>query len=243
MLYDIHCHLDKLTDVSAAIQQAKQVGVKKILVNGLNPSHNKEVISFCQQDEILFPVLGLYPNDAVELSAQEIDKELEFIKKQQPVAIGEIGLDYHWDADHKEEMKEVFRKCLSAAQEIQRPVIIHSRKAEKDVVEILAEYDVVADLHCFSGKLSLAKQAAKQGCYFSIPANIATSTHFQRLVEEVPLKLLLLETDAPYLGPDKDKENEPANVRYTVQEIARIKGLEAKECENQLWLNMKRFLA
>jgi TatD DNase family protein len=243
MLYDIHCHLDKLSDVSGALQRAKDVGVKLILVNGLNPSHNREVIEFVKQDDILRAALGLYPNDALELSQKEIDEELQFIKKHKPLAIGEIGLDYHWDDEHKEEMKQTFRKCLQVAQKIDRPVIIHSRKAEEDVLDILDEFNVTADLHCFSGNLKLAKRGANAKHYFSIPANIVTSTHFQRLVEETPLKLLLLETDAPYLGPDKDAENEPANVVGTIKKIAEIKGLDVSECEKQLWLNQKRFLA
>lgn len=240
MLYDIHCHLDKVSDVLEALIRAKQAGVKKILVNGLNPSHNREVIEFCKQDDILFAVLGLYPNDAIKLSDEEVDAELAFIREQKPLAIGEIGLDYHWDDTHKEEMKVVFRKCLQLAQDIDRPVIIHSRKAEKDVLAILKEYDVVADLHCYSGKLSYIKDSKH---YFSIPANVNTSTHFQRLVEEVPLKQLLLETDAPYMGPERGVENEPANVAVAAQVIADIKGLTLRDCLAQLWMNQKRFLS
>lgn len=240
---DIHCHLDKLTDVEAALSRARDAGVKLVLTQGLNPENNREALKLAEKYEGVQAALGLYPNDAIELSEEELEAELDFIRKQKPVAIGEVGLDYHWDDEHQEEMKAVFRKVLSLASEIKRPVIIHSRKAEEDVVELLEEFsDVKALLHCFSGKLSLAKRARAAGAYFSIPANVTRSSHFQRLVDETPMNRLLTETDSPYLSPN-DSENEPANVVGAVEVIASRKGLLVSECANQLWLNQKRFLA
>lgn len=241
--FDIHCHLDKLTDPEAALVRARDAGLKLILTQGLNPENNREALRLAEQYDVVQAALGLYPNDAIKLSAEELEAELDFIRKHKPVAIGEVGLDFHWDDEHQEEMKAVFRRVLALASEIKRPVIIHSRKAEEDVIELLEEFgDVKALLHCFSGKLSLAKRARSTGAYFSIPANVTRSSHFQRLVDETPMNRLLTETDSPYLSPD-DAENEPANVVGAVEVIASRKGLLVSECANQLWLNQKRFLA
>lgn len=240
--FDIHCHLDKVADAQQAVSNAQQAGLKLVLTQGLNPANNREVLALAEKYSIVQAALGLYPNDAIKLSSQELEAELDFIRKNRPVAIGEVGLDYYWDDAHQEEMKAVFRKVLALASEIKRPVIIHSRRAEEDVVALLEEFSgVKACLHCFSGKLSLAKQAVRQGAYFSIPANVTTSSHFQRLVEETPLNRLLTETDSPYLSPS-DEENEPATVVEAVAVIARLKGLLASEAKNQLWLNQQRFL-
>lgn len=240
--FDIHCHLDKLSDPDAAVARAQQAGVKRILTQGLNPDNNRVALRLAQQYDVVEASLGLYPNDAIELSEEELEAELEFIREQRPVAIGEVGLDYHWDDEHQDEMKQVFRRVLELAREIDRPVIIHSRKAEEDVIELLEEFpEVRADLHCFGGKLSLAKRAVECGAYFSIPANVTRSTHFQRLVEELPLDRVLTETDSPYLSPDDD-ENEPANVVGAVQKMAQVSGMLESELRNQLWLNQQRFL-
>lgn len=240
--FDIHAHVDKLSDASQAISDARAAGLKLILNQGLDPASNRESLALAKRYDIVEAALGLYPNDAIKLSSEELEAELSFIKDQRPLAIGEVGLDYHWDDEHQDEMKAVFVRVLRLAKAIERPVIIHSRKAEADVVDLLEEYSSVrADLHCFSGKLSLAKKAASRGAYFSIPANVVRSTHFQRLVEELPMSRLLTETDSPYLSPD-DAENQPANVVGAVEVIARIKGLLVSECANQLWFNQQRFL-
>ncbi|MFT4250770.1 MAG: TatD family hydrolase [Candidatus Woesearchaeota archaeon] len=243
MLYDAHCHLDKLQNPKQAVQEAQEAGLKLIVTNGLNPENNREALRLQEEFGIVKAALGLYPNDAIELSEEELEAELAFIKQTKPFAIGEIGLDYHWDKEHKEKMREVFRKCLVLAQEISRPAIIHSRKAEEDVLAIVEEFSVVACLHCFSGSKKLIKQAASAKHYFSVPANVASSTHFRMLVELVPINQLLLETDSPYLGPSRGVENAPRNVQLAIPVIAQIKGLDEQETRTQLWLNQKRFFA
>ena len=240
--FDIHCHLDKLSDPQQAVTRAREAGLQLILTQGLHLANNREALALAQEYDIVQAALGLYPSDAVKLSEKEVSEELAFIREQRPVAIGEVGLDYYWDDSQKEAMKEVFRKVLLLAQEIKRPVIIHSRRAEEDVISLLEEFsEVKALLHCFGGKLSLARRALKTGAYFSIPSTVVKSTHFQRLVEEVPLNRLLTETDSPYLSPSEE-ENEPSTVVGSVKQIASLKGLLASECANQLWLNQKRFL-
>ena len=117
-------------------------------------------------------------------------------------------------------------------------MLVHSRKAEKEVIEILEELNAKKVLmHCFSGKLKLAERIEKNGWYFSIPPVIVHSTHFQEMIKRVSITKLLTETDAPYLGPDKEQRNEPKNVIFVIRKIAEIKGMDEKEVENSIYMN------
>ncbi len=230
-----------LDNPANAVKKAFDAGVKRILTHGLDPASNLESLALAKKFPVVEACLGMYPTDAVLLPDDKISHELNLIKNISPVAIGEVGLDYHTDVSDKVRMKNIFSDVLSLAEKIRRPVIVHSRKAESDVIDMLSSFNVRADLHCFGGSLKLARKAADMGLYFSIPTNIVRATHFQRLVEETPISLLLTETDSPFLSPD-DKPNEPANIPLAVNKIAGIKELLIDECTNILWLNQSRFL-
>ena len=244
-LFDVHCHLDDKAfalDVEEVVKRAEEVGVRFVICNGVNPASNRAILSLAERFPIIKPALGLYPTDALTF---DVDKEIAFIREhaEEIIAIGEVGVDYHWikDEGEKERERENFRKAVALALEIKKPLIIHSRSAEKDTLDILEEMGAKhVDLHCFGGNLKLAKRAVQLGFYLSIPPNIVRSEHFKRMVEELPLSHLLLETDAPYLGPEKEGRNEPANVLFTVREIAKIKGLEEEEVRNHLFFNFQR---
>jgi TatD DNase family protein len=242
MLYDIHCHLDKQQDPEAAVRRAREAGLSLILTNGTGPEDNREALRLQAEHDIVRAALGLYPGDAVKLTADELHAELEFIRSNDPIAIGEVGLDYHWDDTKKEAMKRVFEKVIRLAEETQKPLLVHSRKAEDDVISLLSGRKAIACLHCFGGSLKLAKKAAVQGIYFSIPATVQRSVHFQRLVEELPSHLLLIETDSPWLSPTPGEENEPANVLVAAQTIAQVRGLSLENTANLLRDNLNRFL-
>lgn len=242
MYYDIHCHLDSYPDAEPVVRRAREAGVGLILTNGTNPAENRAALGLADRFAEVEAALGLYPNEALKLSDEEVAAELEWIGRQRPRAIGEIGLDYHHDDSRKERMRAVFTDSLSVAERIGRPVLVHSRKAEAEVIDILGSADVTADLHCFGGSLKLARRAADSGCYFSIPASIVRSTHFQRLVEELPDDLLLTETDSPWLSPDPERQNEPANIPLVVREIARVRRLDEVGCRDLLWRNAERFM-
>ncbi|MBU2576739.1 MAG: TatD family hydrolase [Nanoarchaeota archaeon] len=194
----------------------------------------------------------------------DVDEELAWIEENADkcVAIGEIGLDYNSysrparnsvpselgtspevpDSSGKmrEKQKEVFRKVLKLAKKIDKPVVIHSRKAEEDAIDILEELKMKAVImHCFNGKKSLIKRGVDNGWFFSVPPVIARLEHFKMLVEMVPLEQLLTETDAPYLSPVAGERNESANVVVTIGEIAKIKGLGEDEVAEQIFNNVK----
>ncbi len=242
---DVHTHLDhcatKGLDVDTLVREAKEAGVKKIITNGTTPQKNRECLAFAKKYEIVSAALGLYPNDGITMSGDEVDDELRWISKQKPIAIGEVGIDMHWDKDHYTKQEENFLKVISLSEKIKKPLIVHSRGAEQEVVDLLISSTVKnVNMHCFAGGKKLVKKVEDQGWYLSIPPNIAFSSHFQMIASTVNVGSLLTETDAPYLGPIKGVWNEPKNVIISVLEISRIKKMTVEETANNIYLNATR---
>ncbi|MFC1754398.1 TatD family hydrolase [Thermoproteota archaeon] len=238
LLVDVHAHLDDekfKEDMDSVIDRAREAGVKKIITNGIDAATNRVSLELAKKYDIVDVALGWYPQE----HPGELDDELEFIKKQKFVAVGEVGLDYKRDYD-KEKQKKDFQKMIDLAKKFDKPLIVHSRQAEEDVIEMLekAEAKKVV-MHCFSGNFKLVKKVADNGWSFSIPVNIVKSDHFQKLVGEVNISQLLTETDAPWLGPDPGKRNEPAFVVETVKKIAEVKNMTVKDVENNIFMNFQ----
>lgn len=257
MLVDIHAHLDHemvFKDLDKVIERCRK---KKcyVVTSGVNKTTNRKALEIGKTyKDIVYVSLGLYPIDALakEMEAGEfprhiekldVDKELEFIKnnKSKIVAIGESGLDFHWDTKHKEEQKKTFLKIIKLAEKIKKPLVVHSRKAELEAIELLQSSKLKnVVMHCFSGRLKYAKKACSLGYYFSIPPVVVRVPQFRLLVEEVPITQLLTETDTPYLSAEKGKINEPVNVEVSIKEIAKIKNMNKKEVENNIFSNFQR---
>jgi TatD DNase family protein len=257
MFIDAHCHLTheslkhKLPDI---VKRAKEKGVVSVICSGVNVPTNREVLQFHKQyPDFIQCSLGLYPIDLIGLEEEtglsrqvepfDLDDELRFIEqhKNDILAVGECGLDYHWDKEHHEQQKENFKKILAFVKKINKPIIVHTRKAEADCIELLEESGVKkVMLHMFEGRKHIIKKAAELGYYFSVPAILNKSQHFQMLVDIVNINQLLTETDAPWMGPTAGVPNEPANVVETVKKIAEIKKMDPKEVEENLYLNYQR---
>ena len=245
---DVHAHLDRYPEdeLPAIISNAKSAGVSIIVSSGIDNCSNRKVLEICKKYDIVKASLGLYPPDALMEEKEtdalpDLDEELAFIEKNRNhiVSIGEIGLDY-FNGKDKDLQKKFFIELLNLAKKIDKPVIIHSRKAESDALDILESMQMKkVVLHCFSGKKSLIKRAADLGYYFSIPTNIVRAQNFQDLVKNVNINQLLTETDSPFLSPFKDRRNEPAFVVESAKKIAEIKGFELKEVENNILMNYK----
>ncbi len=249
LLVDVHAHLDLKefdSDLDDVIKRAEKAGVKAIISNGINCKSNKKTIELSKKYPIIKPALGLYPDDAIKLTQEQLQNELNFIKKNKEkiIAIGEVGLDYKYCKKKQEQelQKEIFIKIIKLSKKIDKPLIIHSRKAESDVIEILEkEKTKKVVLHCFSGKLKLIKKAAELGYYFSVPTNVVRSSQFQKLVEIVDINQLLTETDSPYLSPYKNKRNEPSFIIETIKKIAEIKNITINETANNIFMNYQKF--
>ena len=258
-LIDIHAHLEHKRfepDLPKVIERAQDAHVL-IITSGVNPTTNRAALEIAKKYDNVKVSFGLYPIDALakelesgeasgfprDTEAFDLDDELKFIEKNKDkcVAIGECGLDYNWVTGQEQKQRAIFEKILKTAEKLQKPVIIHSRKAEQDAIEILEKHkNLKVIMHCFSGRKSLIQRAKELGFYFSVPPVITRLQHFQTLVELVPITQLLTETDAPYLSPVAGERNEPANVQVTIKEIARIKNMSEEEVANQIWDNAKK---
>ncbi len=241
MYVDVHCHLDdeRFDDTDEVIKRAEKAKVVAIINNGASPERNRKTLDLVKKYKIVKKALGFYPGHVHEYDDKEIEKELKWIEKQKPIALGEIGLDFTYS--DKERQENIFKKFITLGKKLEIPLIVHTRKAEKRIVEIIEEEKpkkVV--LHCFSGKLKLLKRLDGYDVYFSIPPIIVHSVHFQELVRKVPLTRILTETDAPWMAPVKGERNEPSNVTVTVKEIAKIKKVEEDEVMKAIYSNYQK---
>ncbi len=259
-LIDVHCHLTHelfKNELDSFISRAKEAGLKAIVVSGVNPPNNQEVLKLAEKYPLLKPSLGIYPIDALGLSEGEtglarqtvpinLEEEFAFIKKNKDkiVSIGEIGMDFHWDKDHHQKQEENFRRIIRFAISIKKPIVIHSRKAEKECIDVLEQEiknkEINVIMHCFSGNKKLIQRASSLGHYFSIPANIIKLQHFQTLVEMVPITQLFTETDAPWLSPYPNQINEPAFVLESLKKIAEIKKISLETAAELIWENYEK---
>lgn len=258
-LIDVHAHLDDKRfekDLKEVVARAKKQGVERIVVSGVNPETNRKVVEICKNFPMIKASFGLYPVDSIaekikglsddyprQITPFSVDEELKWIEKHEKdcVAIGEIGLDFQVAPDYKKEQIEVFEKVLKLAKRLNKPVIIHSRKAELEAIEILENLRMKkVIMHCFSGKKSLIKRCVDNGWFLSVPPVITRLEHFKTLVGIVPLENLLTETDAPYLSPVVGERNEPANVSVTIKEIAKIKKVSDEEVAEKIWENWEK---
>jgi TatD DNase family protein len=255
-IVDAHCHLehpDFSDDIDQVIERAKAAGVTHIITNGVDPRTNRLALALSKKYDIVQLSMSIYPPDALanEVASGEfsmktgpfdIDEEIKFIgsHKEDIIAVGEAGLDFA-TGDRPDEQKEIFRRMIALAIKLDKPIVVHSRKAERDAVEILEESGVKrVMMHCFHGKFKLVERIIENGWYITIPTNVVRSEHFQKIVKEIDISRLLTETDAPYLSPFKDKRNEPAFITESIKKIAELKGMDQEEVKNNMFLNFQR---
>ncbi|MEK6899005.1 MAG: TatD family hydrolase [Nanoarchaeota archaeon] len=244
MFIDVHCHLDMLENQEQALNNMRKSKVICI-TQGTNTLSNKKALKLSEENKEVKSALGIYPIEALKMSDKEINLELEFIKKNKEkiVAIGEVGLDFKEDLEQHSKQEELFKKFIKLSKELDIPIIIHSRKAELKCIEILEELKATkVIMHCFSGKIHLAKRITDNNWFLTIPTSVKNSEHFQNIIKQTPLEKLFCETDSPYLHPDKQWPNEPSNVIESYKKIAEIKKLDLKEVEKQLEENYNLLL-
>jgi TatD DNase family protein len=256
---DVHTHLTHdsfAADLPQVVGRARAAGVTRIVTNGTDGPDNRRVLEMAASYPEVLPALGIYPVDAIaneilagghELPWQQqpldVDAELAFIDAhaEHAAAIGECGLDAHWVPDYMARQEEVFTALIEIARSHDRPLIVHSRRAEAETLAVLQRTGATrVDFHCFGGKFNLARAVCEAGYYCSIPANVGKNQLFQKMARELPLDRLLTETDAPYLAPERGTRNEPANVPGTVAAIAELRGLPLGEVEAAIEENFRR---
>lgn len=240
MIIDVHAHLDFLPEEKLE-KIENNSKIKFVITNSVNMKSSLKNLELVKKYFKIKLAVGLYPEETLEKSDWEKFKDFVLKNKKYVFAIGEIGMDFSLDLPNREIQEFIFRKELELAEKLNVPVLIHTRKAEKEIVEILKEYPRVKKvLHCFSGNFKLVKEANEMGCYFSIPTNIVRSEHFQKMVKELPHEKILTETDSPYLSPFKEKENEPAFIEESIKKISEIWSVSEKKVEEKIEENFER---
>ena len=248
-LVDVHCHLDFSQfdmDLDEVIERAGNAGVSCIVQNGVNPESNRKSISIAERyPEIVKPAMGMYPTDGIGLSEDEFSRELDFIEKNREliIALGEVGIDHHWtkDDEGKRKQEQNFHRIISLAEKIRKPLIVHSRDAERETFEMLQSSNAKrVIMHCFNGDLTTIKEAEDEGYYFTIPTIVLRNKHFRKMAKRISSERILTETDGPYLSPFPGKRNEPAFIRKAVDKIAELRGEKPAETENQIMDNFRR---
>ncbi len=249
-LVDTHAHLDSnrfSDDLPQVIEAAKAAGVHKVLTIGCDLASSRASVDLAANYPEIYAAVGIHPHDAREATPDTIEELKVLAQQDKVVAIGEMGLDYYRDHCPHDIQQTAFRRQIALAKEVGLPIIVHDRDAHQDVLRILREEgadQVGGVLHCFSGDLAMARACIEMGFYISFPGTLTyPKNHLLREVAEaLSTDHMLLETDCPYLAPQvkRGKRNEPAYVRYTAEELARIKGLSVDDIARITSLNAFR---
>jgi len=247
-LYDTHAHLDSeklYPQVEEVLARAAANGVRYINTIGCDWKSSLLSVRIAEKyPERVFAAIGVHPHEAEDMAPDHMERLLELAAAEKVVAWGEIGLDYHYDFSPRDVQKKVFIEQLAAAKQVKLPVIIHSREANQDTMDILkAEkagmYGGV--LHCFSGSWDMAKHCLDLGFYISFagPLTFANAKTPVEVASKVPLDRLLVETDSPYLSPHplRGKTNEPGHVLHVAEKLAEIRGMTLEEIAEQTTQN------
>ena len=250
MLIDSHAHLDDNrfdADRDRLIKSLKEFGIDLIINPGSDLQTSIKAVSLAEQYENIYAAVGVHPHSAKEMDDSTVEILKSFTNRDKVVAIGEIGLDYHYDNSPRDVQRKRFIEQLHLAKEVNLPVIIHSRDAAGDTFDILKDAQdgsLEGVLHCYSGSVEMAREYIKLGFYISLagPVTFKNSRVLKEVAKDVPLDKLLIETDSPYLTPEpyRGKRNEPIYVRYVAGTIAEVRGLAFEEVAKATSENAKR---
>jgi len=253
MFIDSHAHIDSLdfdTDRDAMLERAHQARVERVLAigSGTGSESVRAVVGLAEQNSFLDLAIGLHPHEAGIGNETFFDSMKEIANHPKVVAWGEIGLDFHYDHSPREVQKSVFIRQLALAKESDLPVIIHTREAEAETLEILTKHGSGGRggiLHCFTGSLRMAEECIEMGFMVSFSGMLTfpKAEGIRDVAKEIPLEALLIETDSPYLAPVpyRGKRNEPAYVVETARALAELRGLGIGEIAAITAENYRRF--
>jgi len=223
------------------MRSAEAAGVLTV-TSALGAEGIRKTLPLLDRYDNMRATFGLAPT---ELSRKAIDETAALIRENRKkiVGLGEVGLDYYWvkELSRREEERANFQSFIDLAKELRLPVVVHSRDAEEDVLKVLEENDVLALLHCFSGSVELALDAASLGHLISVPTSVVHSKGKQKMAAALPLESVVLETDSPYLPPTPKTRNEPANIAVSCEKIAQLRGVSADDVASATTRNAAKF--
>ena len=254
-LFDSHSHYndEKFNeDREKIIKETYEAGVTKFVCAGYNINSSLCSLEMSKKYEFIYSICGISPNDIPQSEQQlwkdiaEISKIVKDNKSKKLVAIGEIGLDYYWNKDNKELQKQAFIKQIELANELELPIVIHSRDASVDTLDIIRNNKVEKSgiFHCCQLNQELVRQALELGYYISFagPITFKNSKNAPEIIKMVPMDRILIETDSPYLSPEpnRGKRNDCRNVKYVAQKIADVKEITVEEVAQKTYGNAIR---
>lgn len=249
MLFDTHAHLlDERFDADRAevIRALPQKDVALVVESSSDLSYSIRAAALAKEHHTVYAAVGVHPHSASEWDDHTANALRALLREEKVVAVGEIGLDYHYDFSPREKQREVFEQQILLAREEGYPIVVHSREATADTVELLKRYpDVRGELHCFSGSAQTAEELVKMGYYIAFGGAL-TFKNARKTLEAaaaVPMERLLIETDCPYMTPVpfRGKRNEPAYVRLVAEKLAEVKGVSVEEIARVTMENGTRF--
>ena len=248
MIFESHAHYDDSKfddDREELLSSMQENGIEKIINIGCSIESCKSTLELTKQYPFVYGAMGIHPSDIGDLNEDTFLWLREQVKKEKVVAVGEIGLDYYWDKEEEVQKNQRiwFRRQLELAKESNLPVIIHSRDAAKDTLDIMKAHgqNLGGVIHCFSYSVEIAREYVKMGYYIGIGGVVTfkNARAIKEVVADLPLERIVLETDCPYLAPvpHRGKRNSSLNLHYVTQAISEIKGISVAEVEAVTWEN------
>jgi len=243
-----HIHMSQFKmDRDSIIENFEKEGIAFIVEVGVDLKSSKKAIKLAYDNQKIFSAVGIHPHDVKDIKSEVLEELEKLAKLSRVVAIGEIGLDYYRNLSPRELQKRYFIEQIKIAKKLDKPIIVHIRDAYDDALDILKEHakELRVVIHSFSGDINDARVALSLGFFLGIggPVTFKNAHKLREIVKEIPLDFILSETDCPYLTPEpfRGRRNEPKYVRYVIEKIAQIKGLDIELVANQILENSKKF--
>lgn len=248
MIFDTHAHYDSgafNSDRFEILSSMPENNVGLIVDPGCDLESSRDAVELAEKYSFVYAAVGWHPEDIGKFSEKAYSELIKLAEHPKCVAIGEIGLDYYWDAEHKDEQKALFRRQIELALDMDKPVIVHDREAHGDSFDIVCDYPELRGVfHCYSGSAQMASELLKRGWYlgFDGPITYKNARRAIEVLEMCPLERIVVETDSPYLTPvpNRGKRNDSSQLKYVIEKIAEIKKSSSEEIELITFENGKR---
>ena len=251
MIFDSHAHYDDRAfdeDRGTLLASLPANGISRVVNIGSSLETTRRTVELTEQYDFVYGTAGVHPSDTGELNDENFRQVVEALGRPKIVAVGEIGLDYHWDEPERPVQKKWFERQLMLAKEKRMPVVIHSREAAQDTLEIMracGAADMSAVIHCFSYGVEMAREYLNMGHYIGVGGVVTFSNgrKLKEVVQYMPLDRMLLETDCPYLAPvpNRGRRNSSLNLPHVVRMVAELKGVSEETVEQAIFENACRF--
>lgn len=248
MYFDTHAHYDDRAfdaDRFALLEAVHAAGVERIVDPGCTRESSRAALALAERFPFVYAAVGIHPEELDDSTPETLEEIAALAEHPKCVAVGEIGLDYYWDAEHKEAQKLLFRQQIALALELDKPVIVHDREAHGDSLAIVRDYPGLRGVfHCYSGSAEMAQELLRRGWYlgFDGPVTYKNARKTLEVLDVCPLERILIETDSPYLSPvpNRGKRNDSRNLRFIAAAIAERKGIAPEELAALTLENGKR---